>query len=103
MSNWLRVCRIEEIAPDKARVVSIEGVRVAVFRTRDGECYAIEDRCPHRGAPLSQGVIYQKNKVACLDHGWGICLLDGQVEAPQRGQVRTFKVKVEAQTVWVKS
>jgi nitrite reductase (NADH) small subunit len=65
------------------------------IRLADGRLCAVEDRCPQRGARLSAGVIYDGDKVACLDHGWGIRLADGGVELPEHGCVRTFRVKVE--------
>ena len=61
----------------------------------------LEDRCPHRGAPLSQGVVYDVCKVACADHGWTIDLRSGAVEAPERGEVRTFPVRVVDGEVFV--
>ncbi len=64
--------------------------------------FGIEDRCPHRGARLSAGVVCDSDKVACLDHGWGIRLADGGVEAPEQGCVRTFPVKVEDGLVFVR-
>jgi nitrite reductase (NADH) small subunit len=63
--------------------------------------FAIEDRCPHRGARLSAGVIYDRDKIACLDHGWCIRLADGGVEPPEQGRVRTFPVKIEDGSVFV--
>jgi nitrite reductase (NADH) small subunit len=102
MTEWVRVCAVEELPLNQARVVEIDGTNVAVFRCSENVFYAVEDRCPHRGAPLSRGVIYEDNKIACLDHGWGICLPTGQVEAPQCGRVRTFAVKLQDNLIWVK-
>jgi len=70
-------------------------LNVAVFRLADGRMFGVEDRCPHRGARLSLGVVYDGDKITCLDHGWGIRLVDGGVEAPEQGCVLTFPVKVE--------
>jgi nitrite reductase (NADH) small subunit len=100
-TGWLRVCGVEEIAPRGVRVVQSGEVNVAVFRAGDGFLYAIEDRCPHRGARLSRGLVYD-DKVACSDHGWSVCLADGKVEAPECGQVRTFPVKIEDGAVFVR-
>jgi nitrite reductase (NADH) small subunit len=99
--GWITVARAEEIAPRKARVIRTGDGNVAVFRTEDGGLYAIEDRCPHRGAPLSAGLVYDNDKVACGDHGWSIRLADGGVEPPECGKVRTFPVKVEDGVVLV--
>jgi nitrite reductase (NADH) small subunit len=100
--DWVRVGPAADIPLNRAQVVALGGLRVAVFRCADA-FHAVEDRCPHRGAPLSQGVIYEDTKLACLDHGWGICLRTGRVEAPATGTVRTFEVKVEDGVVWLNS
>lgn len=94
VSRWIPVCREAELEARKARVVEAGGDRIAVFRSEDGPIYAVEDRCPHRGSPLSAGVVYEGNLVACLDHGWTICLADGMVQAPDTGRVRTFPTMV---------
>jgi nitrite reductase (NADH) small subunit len=92
--EWTVVCSESELPARTVRVVAHAGMNLAVFRAEDGSLYAIEDRCPHRGAPLSRGLIYDNNKVACTDHGWSICLADGKVDPPECGQVKVFKVSV---------
>jgi nitrite reductase (NADH) small subunit len=101
MSDWLLVCKDSDLALRQARVVAGSDVQVAVFRGEDGRCYAVEDRCPHRGARLSNGAVYDVDKVACADHGWTICLADGQVLPPDQGCVRTYPVKVEDGLIYV--
>lgn len=100
--GWITVARAEAIAPRKACVIQTGEGKVAVFRAEDGRLHAIEDRCPHRGAALSNGLVYDNDKVACGDHGWSIRLADGGVEPPECGQVRTFPVKVEDGVVFVR-
>jgi nitrite reductase (NADH) small subunit len=100
--EWTVACSEADLPVRTARVVAHSGINVAVFRVEDGSLYAVEDRCPHRGAPLSRGLIYDNNKVACTDHGWSICLSDGKVDAPECGQIRTFPVKVEDGVVQVR-
>jgi nitrite reductase (NADH) small subunit len=77
------------------RTLALTDLNVAVFCLADGRLFGIEDRCPHRGARLSAGLIYDEDKVACADHGWGIRLRDGRVESPGQGCARVFPVKVE--------
>jgi nitrite reductase (NADH) small subunit len=101
--DWVCVGPAADIPLNRAQVVPLAELRVAVFRCAGHGFFAVEDRCPHRGAPLSQGVIYEDTKLACLDHGWGICLRTGRVEAPATGTVRTFEVKVEDGVVWLNS
>lgn len=101
--EWRRVCTLDELPAPGVRTLVLSDMSVAVFRLADGRLCAIEDRCPHRGARLSAGVIYDGDKVACMDHGWGIRLSDGGVEAPESGCVRTFAVKVENEVVFIKA
>jgi nitrite reductase (NADH) small subunit len=100
-SGWLQVCTLHELSRAGVRTLALPELNVAVFRLADGRVFAIEDRCPHRGARLSAGVIYDADKIACLDHGWGIRLADGEAEAPEQGCVLTFPVKVEDGLVFV--
>jgi len=99
--GWQRVCRIDELTRPGVRTLARPGLNVAVFQVADGRIFGIEDRCPHRGARLSAGLIYDEDKVACADHGWGIRLRDGAVEPPGQGCARVFPVKVEAGWVLV--
>lgn len=95
-----RFCESAALPPGKALSATLDGLRVAVFRLPDGSLHGLEDRCPHRGAPLSEGILYEEF-VACRDHGWSICLRDGKVAAPEQGSVRTFAVMEADGLVWV--
>jgi len=98
---WIEVCKLEACPIGSVRTTEMDGLCIAVFRLADGSLRAIEDRCPHRGARVSRDVIYESDKVACLDHGWSVRLTDGGVEPPERGCVRTFEVKVENGSAFV--
>jgi nitrite reductase (NADH) small subunit len=98
---WTKVCGQAELPCPGVRAGRLGEIDVAVFRLADGRLLAIEDRCPHRGARLSAGVVYEGDKVACLDHGWSIRLSDGGVEPPEHGCVRTYPVKAEDGAVFV--
>lgn len=90
---WLRICAREEIPLRGARVVRREGRDdVALFRTQDDAILAVVDRCPHRGGPLSQGIVHGR-MVTCPLHGWDIALDDGQAVAPDVGCTRTLQVR----------
>jgi nitrite reductase (NADH) small subunit len=101
MLKWTRICRIDEIPRLGARVVR-RGVapNIAVFRTATDMFYALADRCPHRGGPLSQGIVYGE-RVACPLHNTNVELDSGCAVAPDKGRVQRFMVKVEADFVYV--
>ena len=94
MTRWSRVCRVEDIPKLGARVVKSSACNVAVFRNAEDEIFALHDKCPHRGGPLSQGIVYGRT-VACPLHNQNISLVDGNAVAPDTGCTRTFVVKVE--------
>ncbi len=95
MSDWVRICRIEDIPKLGARRVAREcGPEVAVFRTADDRIFALLDRCPHQGGPLSQGIVSDQG-VTCPLHAWTIALADGQAQAPDQGCTPCFRVRVE--------
>jgi nitrite reductase (NADH) small subunit len=73
---------------------------VALFRTADNKVFALLDRCPHRGGPLSQGIVFGE-AVACPLHNWSIGLADGCARAPDEGSTPTFKCLVEAGRVFL--
>jgi nitrite reductase (NADH) small subunit len=91
--DWLRVCAREDIPVLGARIVRREGRDdVALFRTQDDHVFAVVDRCPHRGGPLSQGIVHGRS-VTCPLHGWNIGLDDGQAVAPDVGCAQVFQVR----------
>ena len=95
MSDWTRICRVEDIPVLGARRVARPvGVAVAVFRNAGDEVFALLDRCPHRGGPLSQGIVFGRN-VACPLHNWTIGLDDGCAKQPDEGCVPRFACKVQ--------
>ncbi len=95
MNTWKPICRVDDIPVLGARRVQrAQGLEVAVFRTEANEVFALLDRCPHKGGPLSQGIVFG-NSVACPLHNWTIGLCDGQAQAPDEGCTPKFAVKVE--------
>ena len=98
---WQQVCRVDDIPPLGARRVAREqGLAVAVFRGAADRVFALLDRCPHRGGPLSQGIVFGES-VACPLHNWTISLTDGQAKAPDVGCAVSFACKVEDGSVYL--
>jgi nitrite reductase (NADH) small subunit len=93
MTDWIEIARLEDIPRQGARVVITEAGKIAVFRTVDDEVFALRDRCPHKGGPLSQGIVHGK-KVACPLHDWKIALDTGLAVAPDKGCAARYPVRV---------
>lgn len=98
--SWKKVCQLTEIPSKGARIVKTEKTDIAVFRTSTDDVFAVHDKCPHRGGPLSQGIVYG-NSVACPLHGWVIHLDSGEAKAPDVGCVKKFATKVEDGVVYL--
>lgn len=92
--GWLNVGHLDDIPRQGARVIAAPGGNIAVFRTVDDEVYALADRCPHKGGPLSQGIVHGR-RVACPLHDWRIHLDTGQAVAPDEGCAARYPVRVE--------
>ena len=95
MSEWKTICKVEDIPMLGARRVRrAQGHEVAVFRNAENKVFALLDRCPHKGGPLSQGIVYG-DTVACPLHNWQIGLADGCAQAPDVGCAQRFTVRIQ--------
>lgn len=101
MSEWKKICLVNEIPVlGSRRVARAKGIDVAVFRNSEDQVFALLDRCPHKGGPLSQGIVFGTS-VACPLHNWTIGLDDGCAKAPDEGCTTKFACKVEAGNVFL--
>jgi nitrite reductase (NADH) small subunit len=99
--EWQLICRVDDIPILGARVVKRQATSdVAVFRNTEDKIFALLDRCPHKGGPLSQGIVFGE-KVACPLHNWNIELSTGCAVSPDEGCTQKFSVKVEADQVYL--
>ncbi|HEX5388765.1 MAG TPA: nitrite reductase small subunit NirD [Burkholderiaceae bacterium] len=99
MSEWKKICLVNDIPVLGSRRVSRpQGMDVAVFRNDQDGVFALLDRCPHKGGPLSQGIVFGTS-VACPLHNWTIGLADGCARAPDEGCTQKFSVHVEGGVV----
>ncbi|WP_431857435.1 nitrite reductase small subunit NirD [Azospirillum sp.] len=100
MIKWTAVGSIDDIPRQGARCVKAGDTKVAVFRTADDRIFALEDRCPHKNGPLSQGIVHA-GRVTCPLHNWVISLETGRAEGADEGQTNSYPVKIEDQTIYV--
>jgi len=96
--NWIEVGRLDSIPRQGARVVRTADGDIAVFRTLDDQVFALRDRCPHKGGPLSQGIVHG-HRVACPLHDWKIHLDSGEAVAPDEGCAARFPVRLEGDVI----
>lgn len=90
---WFDVGTLADIPKLGARVVVDSGGAIAVFRTADDRIFALRDKCPHRGGPLSQGIVHGEH-VTCPLHGWNIALMTGEAVAPDIGCTPQIAVRL---------
>ena len=99
MNDWKTICQVEDIPVLGSRRVARKGhTDVALFRSTEDKVFALLDRCPHKGGPLSQGIVFGES-VACPLHNWTINLDDGCARAPDAGCTQRFAVKVDGSQV----
>jgi len=91
---WFDVGPLHAIPPRGARTIKTPRREIAVFRTASDEVFALENRCPHKGGPLADGIVHGR-RVACPLHNWVINLEDGEATGADKGCARTFPVKLE--------
>jgi len=99
--QWKPICAVADIPVLGARVVRREQADdIAIFRNSEDKVFALLDKCPHKGGPLSQGIVFGE-RVACPLHNWNIDLQSGCALAPDDGCTQRFSVKVEQGKVFL--
>ena len=99
--RWIRVTTRDSIPPREGRVIKLADGEIALFNL--GERFlAVENRCPHKGGPLADGIV-TACAVVCPLHAWRIDLDTGAVERPAgaAGCVRTYATRMEEDIVFV--
>jgi len=94
-TDWLDIGALDAVPRQGARTVVTGSGTIAVFRSLDDAVFALDDRCPHKGGPLSQGIVHG-HSVTCPLHNWIIDLDTGAAAEPDEGCVRRIPVRVEA-------
>ena len=90
---FIDIGALEDIPRQGARVVRTPRGCIAVVRTADDEVFALDDRCPHKGGPLSQGIVHGRS-ITCPLHNWVIGLDTGAAQGADEGSSRTYKLRL---------
>lgn len=98
--NWIEIGQLEDIPYLGSRVVTTGGTDIAIFKTATGAIFALEDKCPHKGGPLSQGIVHGRS-VSCPLHNWDISLETGEALGPDKGCSHILKTQIMGDRVFL--
>ncbi len=98
--SWKEICPVEDIPKLGSRVVRTDDREIGVFRTADDRIFAINNLCPHKKGPLSQGIVHG-DRVTCPLHNWKISLETGKADEPDEGETTCYPTKIENGTVFL--
>ncbi len=90
--RFVSVAKVGDVYEGEGRLVEVDDRLIALFLAQ-GQYYAIDDACPHQGAPLSDGIVEDK-AVTCTWHGWRFSLEDGRHIEGSKCKVATYPVRV---------
>src|SRR5262245_31180981 len=93
MITWYDVGMLDDLMPLTARTARIGGKGIAIFRTEDDRVFALENKCPHRGGPLVEGIVHA-HRVACPLHNWVIDLQTGTATGADKGCAQSFPIQL---------
>lgn len=102
MNEWIKIGTLADIPRRGARCINTPMGRIAVFRTSEDEVFAIDDQCPHKGGPLSQGIVHGA-QVTCPLHNWVFSLESGEAQGADEGAVRTYALRRDGETILIEA
>jgi nitrite reductase (NADH) small subunit len=101
MSEFIKVANTSDLPGGRAVVIEVGGRTIALFNV-NGEFFALDNTCMHRGGPLSDGFVDKNNlTVQCPWHGWIYSLATGASPMDSMARVEKFEVKVEGEEVMI--
>lgn len=100
-TDWIEIGPLEEISPLGSRIVKHPAGDIAIFRTEGDKVYALDNKCPHKGGPLSEGIV-AGCRITCPLHNWVMELETGLAIAPDEGQVPTHEIRLTDGIVFLK-
>lgn len=98
--DWRLIGSLDDIKPQGSRKVRFGDITIAVFRTTNDNVFALEDKCPHKNGPLSEGIVHD-GCVTCPLHNWVIKLEDGTAQGADEGRTRTFPVRLDGRDIYL--
>ncbi|MGV6810607.1 MAG: nitrite reductase small subunit NirD [Brevirhabdus sp.] len=93
--SWIDIGALDDVPKRGARLIKTSKGCIAVFRTGDDQVFALNDSCPHKGGPLSEGIVHG-TYVTCPLHNWVFSLETGRAQGADEGMVDTYPLRVES-------
>lgn len=100
MAKWIKITETENIPSMGSRVVQYGDIEIAIFKTRDGSIFAINNQCPHKKGKLSEGLVHGTN-VTCPMHNWDIDLKNGQALGNDSGCTNVYESKIQNNILYI--
>lgn len=100
MAKWIKITEVENIPSMGSRVVQYGDIEIAIFKTRDGSIFAINNVCPHKQGKLSEGLIHE-SVVTCPMHNWDIDLKSGKALGNDSGCTNVYESKIESNIIYL--
>ncbi len=97
--EFAAVCTLADLPVGLGRAYVVGSHRIAIFRTRYGRIFAVADRCPHKGGPLSDGML-AGDQIVCPMHSFRFDSA-GNCDQPGVCSVRTYPVELAGDVVRV--
>jgi nitrite reductase (NADH) small subunit len=98
--NWIQVGKLDDIPRQGSRIVNTPRGEIALFRCVDDQVFALNNRCPHKGGPLAQGIVHG-TRVTCPLHSWQIDLATGSAIEPDVGCAQRHDIKIEGGILFI--
>ncbi len=99
MSHYVKLANMKEISVGSGKAIEVEGIPIALFNV-DGSFYAIANNCKHRGGPLGEGSLEDK-EVMCPWHGWQYDVTSGECSSVPSASVAKYNLKIEGEEIFV--
>ena len=98
--SWIDIGHIDEVPLRGARLLKTPMGCIAVFRTAEAEVFAASNSCPHKGGPLSEGIVHGQS-VTCPLHNWVFDLNTGEAQGADDGRIETYPLRLEGARILI--
>lgn len=98
-TEFITVARLSDLPPLGGLEVTVNGRRIAIFKTPSG-LFATDAECPHKGGPLAAGWV-ENDKVFCPLHGWEFDLRTGECHTKSERPITCFAIRLNGEELQV--